>query len=140
MIKQFLKTLVSNSDLVVTNSYTEYLNIPRVYFHHIHHTSSNTSMSHKKQLQVPSNPVSFSTALAFLQSIVVQKLLNKVDMSHEHSSTAIPNQPQRIKSISFSVISLEKIKIRIPFVPNHLAASETTNWDNHLWLSLSRVR
>ena len=68
MIEQFLKTMVSNSDQVVTKSSTEYLNIPRVYCHHIHHTSSNTSMSHTKQLQVPSDPMRFSTALTFLQS------------------------------------------------------------------------
>lgn len=33
-------------------------------------------------------------------TIVVQKLLNKINMSHEHSSTTVTDQPQCIKRIS----------------------------------------
>lgn len=53
-------------------------------------------------------------------------------MSHEHSPTAIADQPQGIKCISFRIVSLEKVKVGVPFVSNDLAASEATDGYNHL--------
>nr|GMD61140.1 hypothetical protein Iba_chr12aCG18000 [Ipomoea batatas] len=90
-------------------------------------------------LPVAASYMAASTALGFLQCFVVQKLLDKINMSHKHSSTAIPNQTQCIKSIPFGVISLEKIKVLIPFVSDDLKISEATDWYDHPRFSLDSV-
>ena len=60
-------------------------------------------------------------------------------MAQQHPPAAVSLQSQCIEGISFCVISLKQSQISIPFVPNDFSTSETSNGDQHLVLSKSKM-
>ena len=73
-------------------------------------------------------------------------------MTEQHSPTAVPLQTQSVEGITrkvknmiriwrrteankkplpFSVLRLEEVEVRLPFVADHLAAGEAPNGDDH---------
>lgn len=67
-----------------------------------------------------------------LKRRIVEELLNKVDVSEQHSSTTIPLQTQCIKGVTLGIFGLKQTKVGIPLIANHLSTCETSYWYNHL--------
>lgn len=44
-------------------------------------------------------------------------------MGHEHPSTAVPRQVQRIQRFRFAIIRLQQVQVGVPFVPDDLQTS-----------------
>jgi hypothetical protein len=54
------------------------------------------------------------------QGVVVQKLFNQVDVRHEHAPAAVPLEVQGVQGVSFGVVSLQEVEIRVPLVADDL--------------------
>jgi len=55
-----------------------------------------------------------------LERVVVQKLLDEVDVAHQHASAAVPVQVERVQGVALAVVRLEKVQVRVPLVSDHL--------------------
>ncbi len=53
-------------------------------------------------------------------------------MGKKHPPATVSFQTKSIKSIPFSIIGLEKVKVSLPFISNYFAASEAPDRDNHV--------
>ena len=62
---------------------------------------------------------STSLFLSF-ERVVVQKFLDQIHVTHEHASTAVSLQLQRVQRVLLGVIRLQQIEVRVPLVSNHL--------------------
>ena len=54
------------------------------------------------------------------ERVVVQKFLDQIHVTHEHASTAVSLQLQRVQRVLLGVIRLQQIEVRVPLVSNHL--------------------
>ena len=62
---------------------------------------------------------STSLFLSF-ERVVVQKFLDQIHVTHEHASTTVSLQLQRVQRVLLGVIRLQQIEVRVPLVSNHL--------------------
>lgn len=70
--------------------------------------------------------------LRFLQSVVVQKLLNQIHVCHQHSATAITDQTQSIQSITAK--QNVQINFCMPVPPNADKLIKALKTDLHVFL------
>lgn len=63
---------------------------------------------------------------------VLEKLLDKVDVGHDHAAAAVALEAKLVHSITISLAGIrDQLEIALPKVAGDLSAGEATDGDNH---------
>ena len=71
--------------------------------------------------------------------VVVEQLLNEVDVREQHPAAAVPREPELVQRLHLRHLRpIHQVEVRLPLVPDHLAAREAAHRDDHGLVSMVR--